>query len=649
MTGKKLKLFDDEDGPSTSGLKINNQYAERYDNWRRLEEMQKMKDKYGDDVAEQDDESSSESEPEWTADDEKNFLHILGALKTNNSSIYDDKKLYFKEKDAQSEVLKKKTGKKTKDKPLYLRDYERKIVTEKEGKFEEDDEEEEPKIEDEGYYEVQDRLKKEIKQAINKTFDDGQENDLLTRRKKSNTEKEEENDNYYTWLKSQDNKPTNYSEELRPLKEAWSDKNLDDDERFLRDFFINKEYELGDDDGVPTYDQICEVEQDEKEVDQQEEFETKYNLRYEEPDQDFIRQYPRTVAETLRKKDSKRKDQREAHRERKKKEKEEKMQEIQQMKNMKKTEINKKLAKLRKLAGDDIALNIDDLEGDFDPAEYDRRMQEVFDKQYYGKGEANADDDLEKPVFSDLSEDEFDGDESDDPDNVELGTLKNKALDAETEDTNEESQFRGRLDKSRRRKKRNSRFAEVISREKPLWDPKEKTFEEYFDEYYALDYEDILGDQRTKFKYRQVVPNSFGLEYGEILDAEDRQLNSWASLKKATAYRTEAEELFDVKAYQPPKKEEDDVQKPEKEDLVEAKVSIEPKPQESLVELSKKKKKVAALPDQSEAKVKNQRSRKRKAKGGAPQKALDIDDQRLKAYGINPKRFKNKLKYKQDA
>ncbi len=61
---------------------------------------------------------------------------------------------------------------------------------------------------------------------------------------------------------------------------------------------------------------------------------------------------------------------------RKELERKQKLEEIKRLKNLKKKEIFQKMNRLKTVAGDEnLSINIDDLNADFDPKEYDRRMK----------------------------------------------------------------------------------------------------------------------------------------------------------------------------------------------------------------------------------------------------------------------------------
>lgn len=130
-----------------------------------------------------------------------------------------------------------------------------------------------------------------------------------------------------------------------------------------------------------------------------------------------MKRYPRTIDDSVRRKDDRRKLKRQEKKQRKELERKQKLEEIKRLKNLKKKEILDKMNRLKAVAGDDdLRLNIDDLNADFDPKEYDRRMQvshrdylliecipnsrvskELFNDNYYAK---DVDED-EKPEISD--------------------------------------------------------------------------------------------------------------------------------------------------------------------------------------------------------------------------------------------------------
>ena len=91
--------------------------------------------------------------------------------------------------------------------------------------------------------------------------------------------------------------------DLKSLKDFWSDNKLEEGEKFLRDYILNKKYLEHDDDDSDIGDEGEALSEDEKTLEEQAEFEQKYNFRFEEPDKEFIKRYPRTIQDSMRRKD----------------------------------------------------------------------------------------------------------------------------------------------------------------------------------------------------------------------------------------------------------------------------------------------------------------------------------------------------------
>lgn len=75
---------------------------------------------------------------ELTADVEKQFFKTLACLKKGDPRLYDEKIKFFEKKDSTDAASSK--AKSSKEKPMFLRDYERKLLLEKGGQVSSDEE-----------------------------------------------------------------------------------------------------------------------------------------------------------------------------------------------------------------------------------------------------------------------------------------------------------------------------------------------------------------------------------------------------------------------------------------------------------------------------------------------------------------------------
>ncbi|CAL1711960.1 unnamed protein product [Somion occarium] len=578
---------DNESVQSIHQLTINEHFAKAYEYKKEREELAKLKEKYGSDYEDGDEEEDSEEAESEDEDGEEltpavdvAILRTLARIKRKDPSIYEAGKDVFEEerKKTGESGLKKRTTK-DKSKPLTMRQHalaSALIPTSRS-----------PSPEPLTHVEEQKALQKETIEAFHGAIiveGDEDEDDLLVPREKTKDEIEREEEEYREFLQrevgedlkglvtveegiailhedaaEQGSKSQKGKKEKKKSKEPRKSK-VADDQEFLMNYILNRGWIDKSEKRLPTYHEITasskskgkgkakqnpETESDggdestaeDEELSEEVEFdeiadrfESSYNFRFEEPDAASIPRYPRNITSLVRREDSSRKEERERRKARKEEEVLKKKEEVKRLKALKMKELRVKLEQIGKEGGknleETIALQKLDLEADWDPEAHDRQMADI-----YGQEEDDILVDEDKPTWDD---------------DIDVADI------VPPESEGEEGESSKKKKKKKKKKKDKEEWEQSVDvdemdadvqqyEDEEEWDGTEemrkKKLEEYMDELYNLEFNDMVAGMPTRFKYTKVQPQAFALTPEEILLATDAELNQYMGIKKYAPYR----------------------------------------------------------------------------------------------------------------
>lgn len=558
-----------------AALPFNSAFAARYETQKRRELLANVPAEI---LAEHEDESSSDEEEDelgelLTKRVDKKIAETLNALQRRDPKIYEGKAFFgaeaedgedAEEKEDEEEGEESSEGEAdSEDEPVAgwdaiaeaakgggkvtLKDYVRENLL-KDGRLSDSDDEDVGRksrfVEDEPQPQTGSKVAFDMGSEEGDDDDDDDDDDggdFFLKKEKSKTEVEAEEKDFEKFLKKQQVKSAPKAGDELLLHSYLERETTDEKERFLRDFVLNNGWlekgpgaapKAGDyaieidntditkpmkkkrkekkekkekkkkkrEEEADEADEVSGASESDSQAgadsdfdDQVDDFEHRYNFRFEEPGAAKVTSHARTVDGSMRRPDDRRKAAREARRQRKQHEKLLKTEEIKQLKNVKKREIESRLLALQEAAGDGADFTGFDLDGDFDPDDFSKQMESRFGDDYY----ENEDEAMKAVAKSDavLASD------------VRLEPKISRGDGGEDEDGVENGANRGDV-------------------------------ERLMDEYYALDYEDIIGGTPIRFKYRKVEEDNFNMNLEDILATDDKELNQMASLKYLAPYRS---------------------------------------------------------------------------------------------------------------
>lgn len=472
-------------------------------------------------VSDDDDEDleSSEEEDEYgqliTDNVETGINKVLEALKNDPKKLLDPNLKFFDDPEKNS-ALKEKINK---EKPMYLKDYHRQNLLSGDFKHE-DDENEYGTVDGEKPFVVTEREERnQLLSDIKSAFDDDEDDDGS-------------DDDF---LKKKESKKDDIEKPKTVLPDP--EKNQ---EAFLNAFLDNQAWIPKKNDKVLDLDKIDN--DDEEDFDNAvEDFEKAYNFRYEDPNAAEIVSYARNQATLRRSNTNSRKRQRDKKNELKEKENQEKEELLKKKKTQKMNKVLDRLTKIKEAVGEEVSdetiqkvFGNSLLDEDFDDADWDSKMAQIFDEQYYGNEDSKPEWGEDDEIMGDFhKENKEDSDQAEDQEQAQ------EDLDGEPP----------------KKKSKKEKLKEKKSSKKEKQSLKEKA--QQIVESNAVKILDEVEDERGRsqdkeevtFKYRDVSPETFGLSTRDIILADDKQLNSFIGIKKFAPYRSKEQALKDKRKY----------------------------------------------------------------------------------------------------
>ncbi|KAL1719819.1 KRI1-like family C-terminal-domain-containing protein [Schizophyllum commune] len=593
-----MSLLSDSEGEQDdlNLLTINEHYAKAFEYKKERQELEKLKAKYGsdyeeDDISESDsesDESEDEDGEELTPAVDAAILRTLARIKRKDPEIYDSKTNIFQaEQQKLADVKPKTRPAKDKSKPVTMRQVALENALDRGSRT--------PSPEPVTHVEEQRALRDETIAAFHTAVDSADdEDDLLIPREKTKDELEREEEEYRTFLEREVGEDLSHlvsvesaagtsaavkadaEEEESPKKKKKKEKKKaekvqdkgrkskeEEDHEFLMNYILNRGWMDRESKRIPTYKEVtsskkdkgkqrAEADSSESESDASggeedpkptadpdidesdfeeivDRFESSYNFRFEEPDAATIKTYPRNIETTVRREENPRKEARERKKQRKEEELQRKREEVRRLKALKMKEIRAKLDRIGREGGKDLehdaALQELDLEADWDPEAHDRQMAGLYGDDFEG--------DEEKPTWDD---------------DIDIGDIPM---------SDDDAQPALKKDKKKKKKKKKGDDGDMDAdgvdidamdadapppeHDDEEWDGTEemrkRKLDEYMDELYGLDFNDMVGGMPTRFRYVNVPKQDFSLTPAEILMATDKELNEYMSIKKYAPYK----------------------------------------------------------------------------------------------------------------